>query len=219
MRRGLSGVLVIGLFGFATLIARAQEGTTEPAPTAPVALSEDQIAQRFAGEPSLQEVYAMAQDVVGLDPSRIDKWFAKSGKKYLFPQLQAHYRYEDGFSDTLSFRQDPDRVILGPKDETDQKLYEVQATWDLRELIFDRNSKRDITTAQQRVLRMQSDLLAQVSEIYYERRRHQLELLVDPPSSPVVRLEKQLRVDELTGQLDILTGGRFSGRTAGKVKP
>jgi hypothetical protein len=219
MRRAFSLVLLVGMGCFGTATVHAQEGTTEPAPTAPIAMNEAQIAQHFAGEPSLPEVYRMAQQQVGLDPSRIDKWFSKSGKKYLFPQLQAHYRTEDGFSDTLSFRQDPDRVIIGPRDETDQKLYEVQAVWDLRELIFDRQSKRDIVTAQARMLRMQADLLGQVSEIYYERRRHQLELLVDPPASPVARLEKQLRVDELTGQLDVLTGGKFSGHAGGGGNP
>jgi hypothetical protein len=57
---------------------------------------------------------------------------------------------------------------------------------------------------------MREDLLSQISRIYFERRRLQIELIAGISYDPSDTLSKQMRVDELTALLDALTGGNFS---------
>ncbi len=60
------------------------------------------------------------------------------------------------------------------------------------------------------MVQLRDDILDEVTSYYYERRRLQIELLEAPPSNMRSRIKKDLRVQELTANLDALTGGYFS---------
>jgi hypothetical protein len=51
-----------------------------------------------------------------------------------------------------------------------------------------------------------------VTALYYRRRGGQLELLWSPPETIEERLKRELSLQELTAQLDVLTGGWWSAR-------
>ena len=50
----------------------------------------------------------------------------------------------------------------------------------------------------------------EVTRTYFERRRLQIEIMASPPNDLKVSLEKELRLQELTADIDALTGGYFS---------
>jgi hypothetical protein len=52
--------------------------------------------------------------------------------------------------------------------------------------------------------------LEEVTRRYYERRRLQIELELTPPTDLGDRVRKELRLQELTADLDAFTGGWFS---------
>jgi hypothetical protein len=59
-----------------------------------------------------------------------------------------------------------------------------------------------------------------VTRLYYERRRLQIEMLLYTPARTWERVEKQLRLEELTADIDAITGHYFSARLKEKeVRP
>ena len=60
------------------------------------------------------------------------------------------------------------------------------------------------------MVQLRNDIVDEVTRTYFERRRLQISLLIDPPSDQPKTLEKELRLQELTALIDGLTGGYFS---------
>ena len=60
------------------------------------------------------------------------------------------------------------------------------------------------------MVELREDVLDQVTRIYFERRRLQLELEADDVLDTQNDLGRHLRLEELTALLDGMTGGQFS---------
>ena len=61
------------------------------------------------------------------------------------------------------------------------------------------------------VVQLRDDVLDEVTRLYFERRRLQINLFLDPPKELKDKIEKDLRLQELTAGVDALTGGYLSG--------
>jgi len=106
--------------------------------------------------------------------------------------------------DTSWNEANPGARVVG---EIDQKeTYEARATWRLDRLVFDGSELRVASLAQQRA-RARAALAAQVTALYYKRRTAQVELLWHPPDTIEDQVRRELILEELTAQLDALTGG------------
>ncbi len=216
-------LLLVVLAGSASMVMAQSDGSGAVQSFPVNRLSAEAARQQFANEPTLQQVFLLAAEHADLRVDRIRSWMKKASKRNLWPELKlnADWTGQDNksVSDTYSIREDPDRTIIGPPDATiaDNNRWNVDLTmtWDLNAIILDRAAVKDMTLTAQRVLKMRNELLTQVSGLYSERRRHQIELAMLAPSDELVKAEKQLRIDELTAQLDVLTGGKFSNMTGG----
>ncbi|MDP1852882.1 MAG: hypothetical protein Q8L26_01545 [Candidatus Omnitrophota bacterium] len=62
------------------------------------------------------------------------------------------------------------------------------------------------------MVELRDDILNEVTRLYYERRRLQAEIFLSPPDEPRIKIEKELRLQELTASIDGLTGGYLSGQ-------
>ena len=60
------------------------------------------------------------------------------------------------------------------------------------------------------MVQLREDILNEVTRIYFERRRLQVELADNKSIVGAQRAKKDLRLQELTASIDALTGGRFS---------
>jgi hypothetical protein len=60
------------------------------------------------------------------------------------------------------------------------------------------------------MVQLRDDILDEVTKLYFERRRTQIELLTQPPKNEKSKIEKELRLQELTASIDALTGGYLS---------
>ena len=58
-----------------------------------------------------------------------------------------------------------------------------------------------------------------VTSLYFERRRAQVQLLLNPPSDTVERLRRELEIQELTASIDALTGGWFGEQLSASGLP
>ncbi|MFH1783224.1 MAG: hypothetical protein ABH848_06375, partial [Candidatus Omnitrophota bacterium] len=59
-------------------------------------------------------------------------------------------------------------------------------------------------------VQLRDDIMDEVTRVYFERRRVQIEKELSPPSNKKEGIELNLRIQELTADLDALTGGYFS---------
>jgi hypothetical protein len=85
---------------------------------------------------------------------------------------------------------------------TEDWSMEVEATWQLDRLVFDRNELRASREAQ-RLAGHREELLTRVAQLYYARRRLQVDALLQPDAPAAV--DRALEIDELTAVLDGLT--------------
>ena len=69
------------------------------------------------------------------------------------------------------------------------------------------------------MVQLRNDVVDEVTRLYFERRRLQVELLTRPPAEPQPALDKALRVQELTALIDGLTDGYFSQQTGIRPSP
>ncbi|MFH1767939.1 MAG: hypothetical protein ABH858_02100, partial [Candidatus Omnitrophota bacterium] len=81
--------------------------------------------------------------------------------------------------------------------------------WNMGELIWN-DDQTSIDTRSKLMVELRDDIMNEVTRTYFERRRLQIEILTSPPRDLKVSLEKELRLQELTADIDALTGGYFS---------
>ncbi|MDY0000077.1 MAG: hypothetical protein RBU30_02155, partial [Polyangia bacterium] len=96
-------------------------------------------------------------------------------------------------------------------DAANQITYEIKLSWDLPRLIFEPNTLKVVREAQ-RITELREQVVMQVTRLYFERRRLQIEILARPSASAATALGRELRLAELTAILNALTGGLFGSR-------
>jgi len=87
----------------------------------------------------------------------------------------------------------------------------VRLAWDLDRLLFARDEVGAAWTAS-RILDRREERVRRATRAYFQRRRLLLQLLLDPPREALARAERENQVEEITAELDGLTGGLFSAR-------
>jgi outer membrane protein TolC len=158
------------------------------------------VTARFASEPSVRELQQVAARVAEVAPERVRSWLRRASRAALLPELRA--TVGRGYGELT-------------KDATGQPIFttsdswrfEVQATWQLDRLIFDRNELR-VSREAQRVGARREELLTRIAQLYFARRRLQLDEALQPDAPG--NLERALEIEELTAVLDGLTDGAMS---------
>ena len=84
--------------------------------------------------------------------------------------------------------------------------YEIRGkmSWNLPQLVFNAE-ELDVAS----LAGLMEGLLKEATRLYYMRRRLQVDLILTPPTDRATHLSKQLRLEELTGLIDAMTGGWF----------
>ncbi len=91
-------------------------------------------------------------------------------------------------------------------DVEQQLVLEARATWRLDRLMFDSSELRIASLGQQRA-RSRAAVAAQTTSLFYRRRAAQVDELWDPAATSEDAVRRELALEELTAQLDALTGG------------
>ena len=86
---------------------------------------------------------------------------------------------------------------------------QLSVLWYTDQFVYD-DEIRYILNQARLTANIKENLLDDVTRIYFQRRRLQLENLISRPNDPVSKLSNELQVAELTGQLDSRTGGWFT---------
>ena len=99
---------------------------------------------------------------------------------------------------------DPDRFIIGPEEKSTD--FHAGLSWDLGDLVWN-DDQTSIDTRSKLMAELRDDLLNEVTHLYFERRRLQVERLMTGPKELPLEIEKELKLQELTAGIDALTGG------------
>lgn len=151
---------------------------------------------RFKDEPSVEEVQKMAIAYAEVSPEKIRDWRRKASVKAILPKLSV------GFNNNV-YGTSSGLFAVGPQD------WDVSFSWELGDLIYN-SDQTSIDTRSKLMVELRNDILAEVTRLYFERRKLQLEMMKQSGTVSKIFLDKQLRILELTALLDRLTGGLFS---------
>jgi len=170
-----------------------------------------QVLKQFDHEPNIREVQTMAMSYSKTNPELVASWLASVKRAYALPKLNVQYEKEMDQSTRYDY-------IASGSDLTSQEDYAqlenddkivVKLEWRLDKLIMSSEQIRIINEAQKTV-KLREKLLDEVTRLYFDRRRLQVETLLNPSNSLKDRIESTLREQEMRANLDALTGGAFS---------
>jgi hypothetical protein len=167
----------------------------------------DRFLKRFDNEPTVREVQVAAINYYNVSPDSIANLRSRTRSKALVPGLSL------GVTNTVSsYNKQLDDIIFRNRgiaqyeDQTADLLgFSANATWSLERLVFNAE-ELDVMA----LIGIQDGIQREVTALYYVRRRLQIELELNPPTTLEARLSGRLRLEELTGLLNAYTGGYFS---------
>jgi hypothetical protein len=163
------------------------------------------FAADYHGEPSVRELQRAAAHVAELHPDMIRSWMRRATKAALLPSVRVTVGRGYG-----ALVRDALNTPIYTTD--DSWRFEVQATWQLDRLVFDRNELR-VSREAQRVGARREELLTRIAQLYFARRRLQIDAELQPHADGAA--DRQMEIEELTAVLDGLTDGALSaGRTS-----
>lgn len=170
---------------------------------------ERKLEKLKAREPSVEEVQERSMRFFRVDKDRVNGMRAGAAWKAAVPWLElSGGATTAGIDETtlLDEYQPIERDLPWVKRNATGSAFEgrARASWNLPNLLFN-PEELDVSS----LMMAQKDVINTVTQLYYERRRVQVQLLAQPPSDPAARIQLQMRIEELTARLSGLTGGWF----------
>lgn len=153
----------------------------------------------FIGEPAITQIQKEAIKYAEVYPEKIAHWRKQARLKAFMPELSLDYDK----TVTTALGATYDRVQVGPRD------WGLGLKWDLADVIFS-TEQTSIDVRSRLMVQLRDDILNEVTRLYFERRRLQLELSRAQNLNENTRVEKELRLEELTALIDGLTNGYLS---------
>jgi len=178
-------------------------------------LTEAQILAKFSAEPTVQQVQEAAIRYYQVHPERIRSLRSNAQLKALVPTISGGFGTNlasekrlmvDALYQSLGFKEDEqvNRDYMG---------FSVSATWNLDRLVFN----AEVLDVQS-LIGILDGVVREVTTVYYIRRRLQIDTLLRPPTDLAEKISQKIRIEELTGLLDAMTG-RFMTRSIKLGKP
>lgn len=209
------------------LLAASWAADPEPPPTSivlepPDEPSVDEVLAAFEHEPSVAEVQEWASRHAQTSPGQIRRWLRQSRSFAALPRATVEWRLADGDDQRFDYF-DADGAALRPGAPSfgviDQATagrdvtYRLRLDWDLADLVMSSERIRVLDEVQD-LVELRAEVLEQVTALYFERRRLQVERTLQGPVDPHRAVRDELRLRELTARIDALTGGAFSAAMA-----
>jgi hypothetical protein len=174
--------------------------------------SVESVLAQFDNEPSIQSVHNMAMVYSKSNPQLVESWLNAVQRAYLLPKLNVQYEKELDSSTRYDYNSDDAGDLEAIADylqsENDDKVV-VKVEWRLDKLVMSSEQIRIINESQKTV-KLREKLLDEVTRLFFDRRRLQVDQLLKPARSIEDQIENELRLQEMTANLDALTGGAFS---------
>ncbi len=167
------------------------------------------VLMRFAGEPTIREVQERAITWVQVHPEIAESWRTRARFNALAPRVTT--AGQGTLDDDLRVVEQAGEADVEAKTNNATGRLTVGVTWELDRLIFE---PQEMAVAREavRTANLRDRMLEEVTRRYFERRRLQVDLELAPPTDLADRVRKELRLMELTADIDAFTGGWFSDK-------
>ncbi len=178
--------------------------------------SKDAINLCSKNEPSIRDVQERAIHYAEVEPQKIISWRKKAAMKAWLPKLTTGvnrdttdlWHWEGGSTTKVD-----DDVLRRGRDSVE---WDASLSWDLSGLIWS-DDQTNIDVRSRLMVELRDDILDEVTKIYFERLRIKADLDELALEDRKKRVDKELRIAELTASLDALTDGYFSQETKNPV--
>ncbi len=180
--------------------------------------SVDEVLAQFKSEPSVADVQQMAMEYSHTHRHQVEAWLDASKNAAYLPELQLRYYYYDRLNTGFDYVVDDNGSAKPQTSDADQDkdhVYQVTLKWKLDDLMMSSERIRVISEAQD-VVKLRDKVLGEVTRVFFDRRRLQVDSLLSGSNDIKSQVEDQLQLMELTAELDAFTGGRFSRGLAEK---
>jgi hypothetical protein len=168
-------------------------------------------------EPGIERVHQAALAYLRLGPNWMDKLKQGAARRGLLPVVVLHGALAH---DTTRATTWDEAVTSGSlwslvdRDYDRAEDYDVGLTfsWDLGDLAYN-PEEIDVSREAREVIELRDDVLDEITQLYFERRRVLAQLAQLPDPGEAERLRLRLRADELAAGIDAWTGGWFGRQT------
>lgn len=187
-------------------------GVLQPAPAGSDSLAKQarNILKRFRHEPTVRQVHQAAIRYAMVHPDRLRSLLARARHAGWLPEFRFRYNRNTDDDRSTAFPTPTNPILTVRATDLDHR-FEWRATWNLDELIFNKN-ELSVYREIKRLVNLREDVQKEITKLYFERRRLQVDLILQPPRTLLTRVRRMLRLQEVTADLDTLTGGYFSRR-------
>lgn len=182
-----------------------------------------ELLARFDGEPNVNQVQRAALDYSAMHPEIFENMRTRTRTRALLPEVsfQVTKDLDDESRSVTSFTQADDNTpraekVSATETKDDGLQLRGEAKWKLGDLVFN-TAETAVARENRSTAKERQALLQTITKVYFERRRAQLDLLMSPPAEAGARALAELKIAQLTAELDALTGGRFSRLVAGEA--
>ncbi|MBC8413380.1 MAG: hypothetical protein ISR96_03970 [Nitrospira sp.] len=163
-------------------------------------------------EPSIAEIRDAAIRYAEVSPQKISKWRKSAAKSAWLPDLRFAYdknkdwQSSKYFYSTAKEKYNDDDITKG-----NDHGWSVSMTWQLGELIWN-SDQTSIDSRSRYMVQLRDEILNEVTRLYFERKRLKINMKILPSEHLKEQLEDELRLQELTAQIDALTGSYLTRR-------
>ncbi len=162
-------------------------------------------------EPTIREVQLAAIRYAEVMPEKISRWRWLAQLRNLIPRFTVGLDQDRDTTIASSTSAGKTTFAVGPEDES--VSLDFGFTWDLANLVWD-SAQTSIDVRSRLMVQLRREVLQEVTRLYFERQRLLAEFEANPTDDPLLQRERALRLEELTAQLDALTGGLYSAPPA-----
>jgi hypothetical protein len=166
-------------------------------------------------DPPIAEVRRAVLTHLDLGGERIARMWTGVNKRALLPVVTLdgsytrdrirNFTHDEAFvSNAYHILHDRDR------DSRRERDVALRLVWDLRDFVY-HDEQIDVSTEARRTIQLRDDVLDEVNQLYFDRRRLLVTLDLDPAASAQA-FDDRLRAEELAAGLDAWTGGWFGPR-------
>lgn len=164
---------------------------------------------QFANEPSIREVQEAAMSYALVADNVLNGYQTSAKWTKLLPRTRVRYREDKDDNTGVDVNEVGERDLS--LDDQRNTNYEMQLEWRFDEMLMGPTRIQAIRETS-RLVQLRDDILDEATKLYFDRRRVQVDIAMNPPGDPKARVAKELRLEELTANLDGLTGGWFTQR-------
>ncbi len=177
--------------------------------------SADDVLAQFKSEPTVLDLQNMVLEYSKTDNHYVEAWLAASKNSALLPTFEVDYGYDNGYGQDFDYADGTVSSELLSASNVDLKnSVTAKAKWDFTKLVMSSERIRVISETQD-IVKLRDKVLDEATRVYFDRRRLQVDMLMNQ-GDVKTQIKNELRLEELTAQLDAYTGGLFSRKLKNK---